>query len=484
MSIKKCICLLFAAMVLTPLSLAQLTYKSTCSGTCESYLCTYTDWTYTDSVKHSFPGGDEMWEYDCSKFGMTDLDTFSTDWQYYLRAEGPDGSVTPSGVLYPKYKVVSIIYAPPGNYSSDGFTNTLTDGTTTTIANSFQVGESITYYAGWNFLGVGNTLSWTFGESETTGNSTQVTDTISQASGVSLASIPSNPNAIDHKQDLILIWVNPSIVLDLTGSQSVGYGVGTQFQTAGDPNPGTPEAMDVVQITAGTMLPNSSGNTTVKIEYLEQQQYVDTNGTQYLPGLAAICANQKYYPNNCNADPNGQCGCVPSDFTTILAQDPVLNYASTESPMNADTSGATACTCPSSSDKCRYIPVMNLTGGCSAGNQVHELLEGPECSGCDRIINTFGETDSSSTTETLSESFSTTVGYGWDVKLGNSGLKSSNTFTWTDTESQGAINGSAHTMTGTFSSGTVGCDEDIPVFMDTIFHTFLYYTPSGNNSCP
>ncbi|HEY3973135.1 MAG TPA: hypothetical protein VGM18_09035 [Candidatus Sulfotelmatobacter sp.] len=472
MRIEKAVCTLLAVTFLSTLSLAQVTYTTSCTGTCEDEMCNYTNWAYTDSskVKHTFVGSDSETLVSCKFLHFTDLDTFSTDKEYYLKAIGPEGSVSASGILYPLYKVVSIIYAPPGNYSNDGFTNTTTDGTTTGIGSSFQAGWTDTFTTGDDFLGTGSTMSWSFGLSSTTGSNSTVTDTIAQATGVANASISSNPNAIDHTQDLIVVWVNPSVTLVSAGSSSVTYGVGTQFQPSG-----TPEAVDTLEVTAKTMQANSSGATTVPVAILGPQSY---NG-QTLPGLATICANHQYYPNSCTLA--NQCGCVPSDFAGILAADPVLSYSSTESPLNADTSGVTACTNPTSTAKCRYVPIMTQTGG---SVQVTELLAGPECTGCDRPVNSFTQTDSTQTAETLSESQSETVGYSWQVMLAGNGLKSADQFTWTQTESTGSINGSSHQMAVSLSSGTVGCYEYIPIFMDTVYHTFVFSTEAGNNSCP
>jgi len=461
-----------AVMIFTTLSFAQVSHTSSCTGTCEDEQCTYSNWAYTDSgkVKHSFNGSDSETLVSCKFIHFTDLDTFSTDHEYYLQAIGPTGSVSASGILYPAYKVVSIIYAAPGNYSSDGFTNTLTDGSTAGIGSSFQAGTTETYSSGFSIFGVGSTMSWSFGASATTGNSTTVTDTISQASGVSLNNVSTNSNAIDHTQDFIVIWVNPSVTLVSAGTSAVDYGIGTQLQSSG-----TAEAVDTLEVTAKTMMANSSGASTVPVAILGPQSY---NG-ETLPGLATICANHSYYPNSCTLA--NQCGCVPSDFTAILATDPLLSYSSTESPLNADTSGATACTNPSSTAKCRFVPIMTQENGTV---QETELLAGPECSGCDRPANTFTQTDSTQTAETLSESISLTTGFSWDVMLAGSGLKSANQFTWTDTESTGSVSGSSHQMSVTLSSGTVGCYEYVPIFMDTIYHTFVFQTETGNTSCP
>jgi hypothetical protein len=99
-------------------------------------------------------------------------------------------------------------------------------------------------------------------------------------------------------------------------------------------------------------------------------------------------------------------------------------------------------------------------------------------------VNSFTQTDATQTAETLSESFSFTTGFSWDVTLAGSGLKSANQFTWTDSESTGSVNGSSHQMAVSLSSGTVGCYGYVPIFMDTVYHTFVFQTEAGNNSCP
>jgi hypothetical protein len=393
------------------------------------------------------------------------------------------GSLTP-GIIYPKYQVQSIIYDPPGNHSSNGFQNTETDGTSTSVGSSFGSGQSVTYSFGTSFMGVGSTISWTVGNSTTTGNSTQVTQTVSDALGVSIASNPSSPNAINHQQDLFIIWVNPAVVVYQTGATSVAYAQGTQLQTAGDPKPGQPEGYQrQVEVIAQQMMPNAKGLTTVDIEDLEPYTTPDN---EVLPGLAGICANQAYYPAHCSEDPNGQCGCTPNDFTAILAQDPVLSYGPTESPLNADTSGAAACgPCASSTASCRYVAVPSGLNSCLP---LVETLKGPANPGGVIPQNPFTATDQNSTTTTLSEMQSLTVSSSQDQQFMPFGtgvsLRETNTWTWTDSESFGKINMNAHSMSVNFASGTVACDQEVGVFEDTRYHTFVFQQPPGDTSCP
>ncbi len=385
-----------------------------------------------------------------------------------------------TGTLYPKYQIQSIIYAAPGNMSNNGFTASTTDGTTTSIGKSFQTGNTTTFSLSGGFLGTGSTLSWSYGESTTTGNSMDFTGTITQATGVANASPGgSSPNVINHKQDLFILWINPAVKLTQTGGNAANYSLGTQLQTTGDPSPGQPEIKDQVEVFAQAMSANAQGATTVPLQALVPQ-IVDG---QTLPGLANICANPVYYPNSCTQA--NQCGCVPNDFVPILAADPLLNYAATTSPLNADTSGATNCTNPKATASCRYVPVMVSNGSTT---QITELLAGPSSVGGNIPVNTFTQTDSTQTTQTLSESFSTTVGFSWESmwKVLGTGLafQTQNQFTWTNSESTGKINGFSNSMNVTFSSGTLDCFQEIPIFEDVVYHTFVFQQPVGNASCP
>jgi hypothetical protein len=455
----------------------------------------WSDWSYKDSsgVAHSFSGSTFFYKessYDgpggqpeiCPGANQS-LDTYSNDGEFFVEATEGFGTVGAVGVIYPKYQVLSIIYSTPGNESSNGFTNTETDGDTVSVGSSFASGVTTTFSVSGGFLGLGSTLSWSFGASATTGNSTAVTDTISDATGIANASPGSGAsNAINHHEDLFILWLNPAVQVTQEGLKGVVYSVGTQTQTTGDPSPGKSEIQDQLEVFAQAMMANASGATTVPVAILEPQ----TVDGQTLPGLANICANLKtseYLAKTCTlAD---QCGCAPSDFAQILAQDPLLNYSSTESPLNADSSGTTVCADPTTTSKCRYVPVPVAAGSTT---QVTELLEGPNTVGGNVPVNTFSQTDSTQTTQTLTETDSYTVTFSEKSSfmfLGTGvSFENADQWTWTNSESTGKINGSANEMTVTLSSSTVGCEQEIPIFEDTVYHTFVFQQPAGNTSCP
>jgi hypothetical protein len=395
---------------------------------------------------------------------------------YLSSAEIYLGPASEVGLADPTFRVVSIIYDAPGNRSNDGYTNTSTQGTTTTIANTFMEGTTTTFTIGGGFFGDGDSLSWGFGDTSTIGNSSAFTDTITEAIGVANATGSTSPNAINHQNDLFVVWLNPAVLITQTSYDTFNYSNGTVPQQAGDANPGQPQEVDQVEVYAQALSANAQGVTTVPAAILNQQLL---NG-QHLPGLGHICANHPYYPNSCTLA--NQCGCTPADFAGILATDPLLKYTPTESPLNANTSPASQCTNPLATASCRYVPIMLTTT-----EQVTALLSGPDEVGGNIPVNMFTQSDATQTAVTLSETQGYSVSFAWDASLDIPGFKSDlrqqNMFTWTSTESLGETNGSAHSMAVSLSSSTVGCYENIYIFEDIVYHTYVFQQPTGN-SCP
>lgn len=231
------------------------------------------------------------------------------------------------GTFDPAFIVQSILYAPPGDKSSNGYTNSQTDGTSTSVGASFTQGSTETVGGGFSFEGIGSTLDWITGEADTSGYNEASTNTISNAASVGLG---STVNKMSHQQDLFIIWLNPEITFQANSSDSGSYNISTQIQSASDPEAGQLEGVDSVEVTAETMV-----NGTVDQSKLNQQQMYDSNTQSYyyVPGLASICKNlnvSEYQSHSCTtAD---QCGCQTTDWTPILAQDPLLDYSNTESP--------------------------------------------------------------------------------------------------------------------------------------------------------
>jgi hypothetical protein len=441
----------------------------------------YSGWYFTDSngVTHTFAGtSSSIGGKGCINFPnpaqLTGFTATSSDGLFTITTSGPNGTV-PLGPIYPLYQVVSILYAPPGNLSSDGYTTGTTNGTTTndefSTTNAFSVSFKSPFYS--ESFGISNTTTYASGFQET----------FTDATSLSISSVQSNPNAINHDLDEFVLWLNPSTTFSLEGT-SLSYSMGFQPLSNG----AAAAQPDFVEVPAVVMQANASGNTSVPIGDLEPQIVSVPGGTAKMPGLAAICKNQKYYPNNCGGDPNGQCGCVPSDFVTILARDPLLNYngtgtpyPGTVSPLTADYSGVTACASPTSADDCRYVPVPVVSG---SSTPVYAQLDGPACTSCDQTPNTFTQTDQTTATQSMGSSSSQTETYSVGFSFLGAGVSFVNTDTFEESESTGTIGATSNSLTVTLNSSTVGCVEDVNIYEDTVYHTFVFQQPAGNTTCP
>jgi hypothetical protein len=408
--------------------------------------------------------------------GMGDFGNCS--WTGLMSGIRVDVMVTgPPSILDPLYQITSIIYAPPGNKSSAGFSSTTTNGTTTTLGHSFTNSSGISFNEGFTW-GVGGSYTESFEASQTWTNSNAFTEQFSNATSFTNQSVSTNPNTVNHLQDIFFIWLNPELTFPLMNGVPASYSINTL-----DSQP-----IDTVEVTAQTMIANQYGQSTVDPSILNPQTVPSpTGGTPLtLPGLATICQNvniSEYQAGACTL--GDQCGCQPSDFAEILQQDPLLYAAGTVSPLQADASGAAACYTPTSTLDCRYIPVRQ-----SQSNPAPQFktLEGPQCQGCNNPGVQYTQTDSTSDTQTFG--FGTSYSVGASFKYGTPvfSLTVTDKLTWANTESTGTQNGTANSMAITLNSSTIGCSENLNIYEDTVYHTFVFqeptFTPPAINPCP
>ena len=61
-----------------------------------------------------------------------------------------------TGTLNPAYQILSILYTPPGDHSSNGFANTNSTGATNTVGLNFAQGTTTTINASGGILGQGS----------------------------------------------------------------------------------------------------------------------------------------------------------------------------------------------------------------------------------------------------------------------------------------------------------------------------------------
>ncbi len=425
----------------------------------------------------------------------------------YLSAAELYSYTVTTAIMSPAYKVTSIIYAPPGNKSQDGYTNSTSDATTTTIGSSFASGHTITTTFGFSVAGIGGiTASQSFGSSSTSSNTSAFQESFTNATGVANQSNSAAPDAINHNNDLFLIWLNPQIIAfgDPTAQGPVGYGVGVQPLSDG-----TTPLPDIIEVPASAMEANAAGMTTVPAGTLNQGTNV---AGKIVPGLASVCKN--LIKSEYNAVPPAQrctladqCGCTPDDFLPILKEDPLLffnglsnppaPYPATASPLFANVNGAPVCgvlPVVAGSD-CRFVPVPAAVG---STQQEGVTLQGPDTFGGNNPINQFQQGENTQTTYTLGGQTQTQVSQGFSINFmvptgslnmmngtGTTNWGVTKTMTWTDMQSVGNSSSSGTTLAVSLSSSTVGCvqNANIGVFEDTLYHTFVFQQPGDPTTC-
>jgi hypothetical protein len=342
--------------------------------------------------------------------------------------------------VQPLYKILSILSDPPGNASSNGYNNATSAGTTTSTSNNFSTSDTLTFSYGGGILGVfnkGGSVSFTTGK--TTGDTHSFETDYSTSTGYQLGSVQQN---IDHTQDQFFLWLNPEVTYYQNGSSSAYY---TLENAGGGSN------MDIVNVNAAQL----ANPTLIPLTALETQN--PAPGV-YLPGLKAICANP--VPDNQCTQANA-CGCVPNDFATILAEDPLIGVSQTTAPTTVDSN--------------RFVYVDYVT------------LQGPAQQGGGPVTETFTQTDSNLSSYTNSVTHSHGVGFtgnnNWNFAINGTGftlsVSNTNTFEWSETQSYGTSNGTAHTASVTMGSSKVGCYEYVDVYEDTVFHTYTFALPSN-----
>lgn len=102
-------------------------------------------------------------------------------------------------------------------------------------------------------------------------------------------------------------------------------------------------------------------------------------------------------------------------------------------------------------------------------------------SGTDGV--TYTVTDQTTDTQSIGtlHSYSISITYSLGVII--SGLKATNTWTWTDSASTGVLVGNQNSQSVLLQTGTASCGENVSFYEDTIYHSFVFQIPTGNFGC-
>lgn len=209
----------------------------------------------------------------CTNLGLTTAGTFSKtvlfpsvvfESPYYYSYEVTfKGNFGFAGSILPKYQVVSVWYAPPGNvdgsHSSVTYGSSFTTGTSTSNSQSWSVASSVGVSGIVNIFGSGGsgTVSAEWTEEQDTSSSLDLESTSGQSY---VLSGPTSTDGLDHDEDVVWIWLNPvvnmSLYTNLAETTSVAY------------NSADPDGMDVIYLTVSQLKQLASGLTPQQIPSL------------------------------------------------------------------------------------------------------------------------------------------------------------------------------------------------------------------------
>lgn len=144
---------------------------------------------------------------------------------FFGPCEVPDDPPPPSGYGRPKYKVLTVVYAPPGKQgggstSSVSYGNGSTWGSTTTCKNGFKQQYTTTVSATGGFLGESSgSLIFGYGRSSTDSTATE----IKKSSSTTISLGGPSVDGIDHDRDLIWLWLNPKLRVSLPTATAIEW---------------------------------------------------------------------------------------------------------------------------------------------------------------------------------------------------------------------------------------------------------------------
>jgi hypothetical protein len=420
-------------------------------------------------------------EGSCVSFSLAVWLTSTTIDVHFIPAEPTGGSVDQfgyAGWTNPKYKVVDIMYAPPGSKSTATYGSNTVVGSSTMFSSSFSTGisESIKVSGGFSLYGFTDkqttTDSSSYTQEEDTSGSVAVSQTTSNTSGITGYSDPTY--GLNHDYDYIFVWVNPLVLFTLyettggTQTSVVWGGYGYDLNDLGD----YPD-MDIPGIELGCL----NGNFYAQYENGTNQNWLTcedvfnnnfnrswalTNTDGSGPALTPTLAN--------SAPPYNFCAQKGTDLYAICQADPFSNasYGTGEFPPPAGSNTTadgrfTACSNSECNVAILYEP--NLTKGYTQGY---------------------------STTQTQSEGYKNTYSTSFSIEseFGLSGGKCENycasfsidtndttTYTWIDQFSQSTNNSSSQTSSFSIvgpAEGYTGPTQFV-VYQDNLYGTFLFY---------
>ena len=401
-----------------------------------------------------------------------DYDASSSTWGPASAGTAVVGSDCPvQGLLYPKYVVVGVTYAPPGPSSSVQYTGTTSVGNTSTISSSFSndAGFSVSIKSATGLSGFGPKGSLTVTETTdyTQGSSSSTTATLSKQTSLAYKTMGTGNafSPVNSDYDTIWLWLDPIVVLTVTPSTS-STPVGIQWNGYGfdTDDPSGTQQPDVYPVLVGWLNGDFGSNPSINA-ILARGWQSTANG--YLwpagegPGLTGI------------GNP-----VAGTDVANILAADPLTNSSYT-----------LPSTGPSTTSDGRFT----LMEGSNTPNPIPYEQSGPGNGGgittSYNTTQTNAQSVSQGTSNSTKQVFSVQEVFGGSVWVGSLTLtlKESDTLTWTNS-TLSTLN-TTTTLANALSITGPGCPAAPPgpctpeyagpgkflVYQDNQFGTFMFY---------
>jgi len=362
----------------------------------------------------------------------------------------PTPTPTPdSGFVEPKYVVLTVTYAPPGSASSVTYSNSTILGTSSIISNSFTNDVKVTssINTGFDLFGLfSNKLTLT-----SSGQLTQETDTSSSVAlsettnmSTTIRGPASSAVGLDHDEDIIWVWLNPAIGLNIDST-------GTNFTWTGF-------AFDQ----------NDPAGTTdiigIPVKYL--------NGHAPLPSNIADVLARRWAPRTlctsadpaCGLDGTKDPGLDASDLAAILRADPFSNPAYV---INVPSGGS----CTGDGRFCRTTnPNLQYSPPPPGGQPVTQMYS---------IQHQATATEGQGATDTRSVSIGTQgdLHVNFFIKF-TAKLMATDTMTfvnkWNAMSSSQVGQTASATVTGPSSADNYTGPVEFDIFQDNIYGTFMF----------
>lgn len=345
---------------------------------------------------------------------VEDFETFYSN-TYFEFITTFTGQYSPSTTVAVKYQILGVDYAPPGAQSYVNYTTNNTRGTSTSNSSTYANTVSV------SVSNLHDTIDGTGSYTQESDSTSSITVEGSTTSGIIVRGPANSSVGVDHDYDIIWVWLNPIIELDVNSATSLQWAGYTY-------NPNDPvNEMDVVGIPV-----------------------VELKSPSLMPeGLVEALARSWD-----TASPPGQAALTAADYATILDADPFEVNASFNP--NTDSTGRFTL---QSGESFQYLPPP------PGGQPTTE---------------TYSLNSQSTSSAGQGAKYSYSVGISSEGSFFDLiSLKTADTYTATDSWSSTVTNTTGQiaslSITGPSASDNYTGPINIQVWRDNIYGSFMFY---------